>query len=155
MDNRVDKELDWDSEISYEATQIVVLPDGVYPFTITKLERKRYNGRSGGLPPCPMAEVTVEATGKDGMSRFTQRLYLHSRCEGILTSFFTSIGKRKHGEKLSMDWNQVEGSHGWAMIQRRTFTSNSTGEEVTVNDVKWWLAPDDRRIPKDDGGEDW
>ena len=156
MDKRIDKELDWDSEISYETPDFVTLPAGVYPFTITKLERKRYDGskREGGLPSCPMAEITVEARGKEGVSSFNQRLFLHSRCEGILTGFFTCIGQRQKGDKLSMDWNKVEGSSGWAVLKVREFTSRQ-GNEMTTNDVAKWLSPDDYRIPKHDESEDW
>lgn len=156
MDNRVDKALDWDSKISYEQPDFVTLPAGVYPFTITKVEKKLYEGsrREGGLPECPMAEITVEARGKDGISVFTQRMYLHSRCEGILTQFFTCIGQRKKGEELNMNWNAVEGSSGWAVLKVREFTTRN-GNDMTVNDVQRWLAPDDYRIPKDDGGDDW
>lgn len=156
MENRVDRAFDWDDEISYEQPDFVTLPEGVYPFTVTKLERKDYEGsrRDGGLPPCKMAEITVEARGKDGISIFTQRLYLHSRCEGILTSFFTSIGQRQKGDKLNMNWNAVEGSTGWAQLKVREFTTRN-GNDMTVNNVQRWLAPDDYRIPKDDGGDDW
>ena len=156
MDKRIDKALDWDSKISYEQPDFVTLPEGVYPITITKLERKQFEGskREGGLPACPMAEVTVEARGKDGVSIFTQRLFLHSRCEGILTSFFTCIGLRKKGDDLNMDWGKVEGSSGWAQLKVREFDTRN-GNHMTVNDVGRWLAPDDYRIPKDDGGDDW
>ena len=156
MDKRIDKALDWDSKISYETPDYVTLPAGVYPITVTKLERKVFEGskREGGLPECPMAEITVEARGKEGISVFTQRLFLHSRCEGILTGFFTCIGLRKKGEELDMDWNKVEGSSGWAQLKVREFTTRN-GNEFTTNDVARWLAADDYRIPKDDGGDDW
>ena len=156
MDNRVDKALDWDDVISYEMPDFVTLPEGVYPFTVTKLERKDYEGsrRENGLPPCKMAEITVEARGKEGISVFTQRLYLHSRCEGILTQFFACIGQRKKGDKRSMDWRAVEGSTGWALLKVREFDTRN-GNHMTVNDVQRWLAPDDYRIPRDDGGDDW
>ena len=155
MDKRIDKELDWDSEISYEAPDLVTLPAGTYPFTVMKLERKRFDGskREGGLPPCPMAEITLEARGKEGVSIFTHRLFLHSWCEGFLTAFFTCIGQRQKGDKLSMDWSQVEGSTGWVVLKVREFTSKN-GNELTTNDVVRWLAPDDSRIPRDEG-EDW
>lgn len=148
--------LSWDSEISYEAPEYVTLPEGVYEFTVKEMERKQFEGsrRDGGLPACPMAELTIEARGKDGVSTFNQRLYLHGRCESILTSFFTCIGQRKKGDKLSMDWNTVEGARGWAKLKVREFTSKN-GNELTTNEVDRWLAPDDYRIPKDEGGEDW
>ena len=120
-----------------------------------KLLREDYcDGLGDCLPACPMAEVTVEARGKDGVSIFTQRLFLHSRCEGILTSFFTCIGLRKKGDDLNMDWGKVEGCTGWAKLTVREFTTRN-GNDMTVNDVGRWLAPDDNRIPKDDGGDDW
>lgn len=153
MDNRVDKALDWDSPISYEQPDFVTLEDGVYPFTVTKMERKQYEG-GPKLPACPMAEVTVEARGKEGVSTFRTRLFLHSRCEGILTQFFTCIGMKKKGETFSPDWNKVEGCTGWAKLKVRTFSTRS-GNEGTANEVDRWLAPDDYRIPKDDGGDDW
>ena len=53
-----------------------------------------------------------------------------------------------------MDWNKVEGSSGWAQLKVREFTTRN-GNEFTTNDVARWLAPDDYRIPKDDGGDDW
>ena len=119
------------------------------------LTREDYcDGLGDCLPACPMAEVTVEARGKDGVSIFTQRLFLHSRCEGILTSFFTCIGLRKKGDDLNMDWGKVEGCTGWAKLTVREFDTRN-GNHMTVNDVGRWLAPDDYRIPKDDGGDDW
>lgn len=156
MDNRMDKALDWDSEISYEGPSYVTLPEGDYPFTITKFERKQYAGstRQGGLPPCPMAEITVEARGKDGVSSFRTRLFLHARCEGILTRFFTCIGQRKHGDKLAMDWSKVEGSAGWARLKVRTFETRSGGTG-TANEVDRWLAPDEAPQAAISEGEAW
>lgn len=154
--NRIDKALDWDSPISYEQPDFVTLDEGVYPFTISKMERKQYEGsrREGGLPACPMAELTIEARGKEGISTFRTRLFLHSRCEGILTNFFTCIGQKKKGETFNPNWNDVQGSSGWARLKVRTFETRN-GLEGTANEIDRWLAPDDYRIPKDDGGEDW
>ena len=154
--NRNDRVLDWDSEISYDAPAYVTLPEGDYPFTVTKMERKQYPGskRDGGLPPCPMAELTIEARGKEGVSTFRTRLFLHGRCEGILTSFFTCIGQRKHGDKLAMNWNDVEGSTGWARLKIRTFETRN-GNEGTANEVVRWLAPDEAPQATVTESEDW
>lgn len=155
MDNRIDKELDWDSEISYESPNFVTLQEGDYPFTVTELQRKRYEGnrnKANGLPACPMAELTIEARGKEGVSIFTTRLYLHTRTEGLLTQFFTCIGQRKHGDKLSMDWNSVVGASGWAHLKIREFTTRQ-GNEGTINEVGRWLSPEE--APTATEGEDW
>ena len=156
MDKRIDKELDWDSEISYESPNFVTLPEGDYPFTVTELERKRYEGnrnKANGLPACPMAELTIEARGKEGVSTFTTRLYLHTRTEGLLTQFFTCIGQRKHGDKLSMDWNSVVGATGWAHLKVREFTTRQ-GNEGTSNEIGRWLAPEEAPTAAAEG-EDW
>ena len=153
MENRIDKALDWDSKISYEQPDFVKLPEGVYPITITKMEKKQYEG-GAKMEACPVADLTIEARGKEGVSVFNTRLFLHTRSEGRLTAFFTCIGQRRPGEEYTMDWNKVEGSNGWAKLKIREFDTRN-GNHVTTNDVARWLAPDDSLIPKDDGGDDW
>lgn len=157
MDNRNDRVLDWDSPISYEQPDFVTLEDGVYPFTITKMERKQYEG-GPKLAACPMAEITIEARGKNGISTFRTRLFLHSSLEWKLSDFFVCIGQKKKGEAFVPDWNQVTGSTGWAAIKVRTYETRSggTGTANEIDDKNGgWLAPDDYHIPKDDGGDDW
>ena len=133
--------LNWDSEIENDGPEYVLLPEGDYDFTVTAFERGRYEGGSK-LPPCSMAKLTlaVEDTAL-GTANVTHRLYLHSRTEGLLCAFFTSIGQRKHGERIRMDWNRVIGAKGRAHVAVREYT-NDKGETRQTNEIKKFYEPD-------------
>lgn len=57
MNNMPDAALDWDSEVTNEQREFVLLPAGNYLFTVQSFERARYEG-SAKLPPCSMAKLT-------------------------------------------------------------------------------------------------
>ena len=109
--NNIDRELSWDDEIEKDGSDFVILPEGDYDFTVTGFERGRHNG-SAKLPACNKAILTVKIEGSEGTTTIKHNLFLHSKCEGLLCAFFTSIGQRKRGEKLRMNWVRVVGSHG-------------------------------------------
>ena len=50
MNNMPDAALDWDSEVTNEQREFVLLPAGDYLFTVQSFERARYEG-SAKLPP--------------------------------------------------------------------------------------------------------
>lgn len=58
MNNMPDAALDWDSEVTNEQREFVLLPAGDYLFTVQSFERARYEG-SAKLPPCSMAKLTI------------------------------------------------------------------------------------------------
>lgn len=60
MDNFI--EYGWEDEIVNEGGDFVLLPEGDYDFTVTKVERARHNG-SEKVPPCNMAKVTFTIWG--------------------------------------------------------------------------------------------
>ena len=97
-------------------------PEGDYLFTVTAFERARYEG-GAKLPPCSMAKLTIRIHGGDkGETSVQHRLYLHSRCEGLLCAFFESIGQRKHGEPLRPRWDELVGAQGMAHVGVREYT---------------------------------
>ena len=79
----------------------------------------------------------LEIENDKGICFIQNRLFLHSRCEGLLCAFFTCIGQRKHGEKLKMNWNEVVGARGRAKIGHREYNGN------IYNDIKRFYAPDE------------
>lgn len=98
MNNMPDAALDWDSEVTNEQREFVLLPAGDYLFTVQSFERARYEG-SAKLPPCSMAKLTITIHGGDkGETTVTHRLYLHTKTQGLLGAFFESIGQCKRGE---------------------------------------------------------
>ena len=150
--NNEGMEFSWDSEIKNDgAGEWTLLPEGEYPFTVTKFERSRYEG-GAKLPPCPMALLTIDVDGDDrGHATVTHRLYLHSRCEGLLCDFFTSIGQRKHGEALRPRWNDVVGSTGRCKVEIHNYTKRDGGEGQS-NQIKRFLEPAEPKAASSQGG---
>lgn len=132
----VEAELDWDSEIEKDAGNFVLLPDGEYDYEVVGFERARYNGGEK-LPPCNQAKLKIQITSPEGITTINHNLFLHSKCEGVLSSFFCSIGQKKHGEKLKMDWSKVIGSKGRAKVATKIYN------EKTYNEIKTFLDPVD------------
>lgn len=137
-----DRELDWDEQIQNDGPEYKMLPEGDYQFEVTKFERGRFDG-SAKMGPCKMAILTLYIDGgAKGETTITHRLYLHTKCEGLLCAFFESIGQRKHGEPLRMNWERVIGSHGLAKVEIHQYTKNAGGEGE-CNQIKRFLPPPD------------
>lgn len=142
-------ELSWDSEIQHDSPEFVTLPDGDYDFEVIDFERARHPG-SAKLPPCNKAIVHIKIEGKEGVSIIKHQLFLHTITEGLLCEFFTGIGQRKHGEKISMNWNKVVGATGRAQIGTRKWT-NDEGREMVFNEIKKIYDPEEK--PKFKAGQ--
>lgn len=113
--NNAGYELGWDSPIENDSPDFVLLPEGDYDFEIIEFERGRHPG-SDKLPPCNKAIVSVKIEAPEGISIIKHQLFLHSKTEGMLCAFFTGIGQRKKGEKVTMNWNKVVGARGKAKV---------------------------------------
>lgn len=124
------RELGWDDVIENDSPEFVIVPDGDYNFEVKSFERDRYPGsdREGGLPPCNMAVLNISIENDKGVCNIQHRLFLHTRCEGLLCEFFAAIGQKKHGEKLKMDWNKVVGSRGRAKVGHREYNGETYNE---------------------------
>lgn len=97
-ENNTERELGWDDEIKNEST-FELLPEGEYTYMVESFERWRYEPTPRAkLPACNMVTLSLKITGNDQSATLQHRLFLHTRCEGMLCDFFTSIGMRKHGE---------------------------------------------------------
>ncbi len=146
-----EREFGWNDEIKNDGADFVLLPEGDYPFTVSKFERSRFDG-SAKLPPCNMAVLTLCVDGGDkGATTITHRLYLHSKCEGLLCAFFTCIGQRQKGESLHMNWDKVVGSGGKARIEVHEYTKRD-GTDGQSNQVKRFLAPEEPKAAPAQGG---
>ncbi|MFZ3172050.1 MAG: hypothetical protein WA118_08730 [Carboxydocellales bacterium] len=133
------RELGWDEQIENDSPDFVILPEGDYDFEVVEFERGRHAG-SDKLPPCNKATVHIKVTGPEGVTTIKHNLFLHSITEGMLCAFFTGIGQRKKGERLTMNWNAVVGAKGRAKVGTRKF-KNDKGEELTFNEIKKFYEP--------------
>ncbi|PKM72829.1 MAG: DUF669 domain-containing protein [Firmicutes bacterium HGW-Firmicutes-16] len=137
--NTTGYELEWESAIEHDS-EYVLLPAGDYDFTVTNFERGRHAG-SDKLPPCKKAVLALELDSEAGSTTLKHNLFLHSSTEGLLCAFFVSIGQRKHGERLTMNWSTVIGSKGRCKVGVRTY-KNKDNEDVTINEIKKFYEPD-------------
>jgi len=126
--------MDWNDSIETDGQEYVLLPEGDYNFTVINFERGRFPG-GPKVPPCNKASITVQVHHKDGVATVKFDLLLYRSLEWRISAFFRCIGQKKHGEKLTMDWNKVIGSQGRAHFKQRTYT-NQAGEEKVINDIE-------------------
>lgn len=139
-----ERELEWDDTIVQDS-EFVLLEPGEYWFTVEKFERARHtpspNSRSQNpLPACNKAILTLKIVTRTGETKNVKHnLFLHSRTEGMISAFFGSIGQKKHGEQLQMNWQTVVGSIGVTTIKKEVGSNgneyNSTGYMIYSEDV--------------------
>lgn len=130
---------DWDSEIESDGQEYVAVVPGDYSFTVTKVERKQYQG-SDKIPACNMAEVSGTIDVPKGTATFRERLYLVGSQERILSSFFRCLGMKKRGEKLRMNFPGAVGKKGYAKFCNHEYNGN------TYNQIEKYYDYDPDRV---------
>lgn len=134
-----ERELNWDDEI-LEESSFTLLPEGDYDFVVNSFKRGRHPG-STKLPACNKAELEITVDDKKGNKGIIfHNLFLHTKCEGILSAFFIAIGQKKHGEPLRMNWNAVIGAKGRCKVAIDKWTGND-GTEKQNNKITKFYEP--------------
>ena len=123
----------WDDTIENDS-EFTLLEEGDYNFEIQDLN-KTY--ASSGAP---MAVLTVKVFNDTSSSTLRENLVLQRNCEWKLSEFFRSIGQKKHGEPLKMDWSKVKGATGRCKVVRGTFTGRD-GQERDKNEINKFYDP--------------
>jgi hypothetical protein len=135
-------EMTWDGVIQKESN-FFLLPEGEYDFRVKSFERARHEQKDGQkIPTCPMARVFFEvvcADAPDGVVELREEFKLHSSVEWLICAFYTSIGMRKKGEAVRMNWPATIGKYGRFVVGFREYTKD--GEERKVNQIKKYLEP--------------
>ena len=149
VDNRV---LDWDSPIEDDGNGFVLLPEADYDFIVSGFDRGQYNG-SANIPACPKAMLTLTISAPEGNVQVKQDLYLCGKMEWKISSFFRSIGQKKHGERLKPKWDQVLGSAGRLHLTQRDYIGND-GTKKKVNNIAYFIddIPSGKRTADDPDG---
>jgi hypothetical protein len=146
--NNKDLLMDWDDSIETDGQEFILLPDGEYNFTVTNFERGRFPG-GPKVPACNKATITAQVDTAEGVAIVKFDLLLYRTLEWRISAFFRSIGQKKHGEKLTMDWNKVVGSKGRAYFKQRSYTNNQ-GEVKSTNDIDRFIDYKDEFFIIDD-----
>lgn len=129
---KMERELNWDDTIEKDS-DFITLPEGDYDFTVESFDRARHNG-SDNLPPCNKAVLKIRIDDPAGTVIVTHNLFLHTKVEGLISAFFSSIGLKKKGEQLRMNWALVPGARGRLKLGIRKYQKD--GEERTINEIK-------------------
>lgn len=109
------RELGWDDTIVDDGKDFEPVPEGDYDFTIERFERGRSKGE-GKLPACNMATVYFIIHDRDRDVTVRENYLLHSALEWKLSELFRSVGLKKEGESLRMNWPAIPGLTGRARI---------------------------------------
>lgn len=134
--------LDWQSPIEKDG-QGGLLDEGDFNFQITQLVRT--NNRDG----FHMAKLTVYVHNGVQNSILHDYLVLKSDCEWKLCQFFTAIGQRQHGQKITPNWAAVEGSYGKCHVIVESYTKDN-GQQGLSNKIGEYLKPQQGQMPRPD-----
>ena len=137
----MDRELNWDDTIEKDSGDFILLPEGDYKFQVESFERGRHNG-SDKLPPCNKAILKLRIEAPEGETVLTHNLFLHTKTESMLSAFFASIGQKKKGEVLRMNWAGVPGATGRLKLGIHPYTGKD-GDTRQYNDVKRFYPKED------------
>ena len=143
--NNNNGEMGWNDTLENDGDEFVILPEGDYVFKVVSFERGRFQG-GDKIPACNEAVLTLAVEYNGGTVNITDRLKLHKSLEWKLAAFFRSIGQKKHGERLVMDWTKVPGADGRAHIKPRKY-KDSNGEEKEANNITKYLDYDADKMP--------
>lgn len=141
-------ELDWNGYVEHDST-FEPFPAGDYDFEVVAFERGRHDG-SEKLPPCNKATMSIKLIHPDGRTAIIKHnLFLHSVTEGMLCSFFVSIGLRKHKEKFNLagKFEAAVGRKGRCKVYIDTWTGRDK-EEMKSNKIKYFYDPEELQQPK-------
>lgn len=139
FNNNFECEFGWDDTIQKDS-EFVLLPEGLYWFTVKEYERGRHTPnpqKPGKLPACPKATVHLTVVANEGETELRHNLFLHSSTEGMLSAFFGAIGQKRKGEPLRMDWNAIIGKVGVCKVGFREYNGN------VYNEVKGMIYVED------------
>lgn len=134
----------WDSKIENPPEgggDFVLLPEGVYPYSVLAFERGDHPG-SAKLQPCPKATVTFEVGSlANGTNTIRDNFFLDDATIWKVSSFFKSCGIRADGETLDVTkFPTVVGRGGFCRLVVEDFVSRD-GRQCQSNKIKTFLSP--------------
>lgn len=147
------KVLDWDDEIEDdgEGGNFTTLEEGDYEFEVHKFERSHYTPSDRAkTPPCNQAEITLKISTKDGDAYIVDKFPLASTMEWKISAFFRSVGLKKHGERLRMQWKESIGLTGRCHIVK----NEGKKDGVFFNNVDHYIDPVAKGEPATKAEED-
>lgn len=143
----MDEYLKWDDVID-DGQEFTLLEPGEYDFEVIDFERIR----SKKDPQLAIAKVVINVTDGYRGQKITEYFALKKSVIFKIASFFRSIGLKKHGENLKMNWEGTIGRKGRCNVKLEPYI-NKQGEEKKSNKIDEFLDPLDP-IEKEINGDD-
>lgn len=137
--------MDWNDTIENDGQEFIILEEGDYNFVVSAFERGRFPG-SAKMQACNKATITLQVETEEGIASIRTDLILNRLVEWRISAFFRAIGRKKHGEKLVMEWNHLVGAKGRAHFKPRKYTDKD-GNEKQANDVDRFYDYDEKYFP--------
>ena len=151
METKENIVFDWDDEIEFdgEGGNFVTLEEGDYEFEVHKFERGHFTPSSanGKTPACNQANMTLKVSTENGDAYIVDKFPLASTMEWKISAFFRSVGLKKHGERLKMQWQESIGLKGKAHITKTA----GKNDNVFFNNVGYYIDP----VVKAEGDDEW
>lgn len=117
VDEIKNTEMDWDSPIEANVSEMNLPPVGEYGFTVIEFEKTF--SKAGNK----MAKITIQLDKENGQHwKINDYLVLSDKMAWKLSDFFEALSLKKKGEKLEkMPWDKVLGSTGRVKIKHETY----------------------------------
>lgn len=144
----------WDDVLESDGQEFIVLPEGDYTFTVTGIERGHFPGGKK-IPPCNKVSLTLNIDNDQGIATARADLILYRTVEWKIAAFFRCIGQKKHGEKITMNWNSVVGARGKAHFKPREYTKGDQVRQVNDLDHFYDYDPSVEMTPVYDADLPW
>lgn len=132
--------LDWDSTISADEQQFVVLPEGDYNFMVDHIDRSYVGDSSEHYAGAKMAIVylNIEVPGQEPV-QLKENFILHSNFAWKIGSLLVSVGIKKKGEEIGGNyWQRLPGTRGRCKIIQ---TAGKRNPETKFNNVARFYEP--------------
>lgn len=133
-----------DGQYSSNEYNFSALPPGNYDFEVISHEKTFSKNNN------PMVNLVLRLTDGNNEGYARTQLTLVKSAEWKLSQFFRSIGLKKHGERIQMNWDKVDGAKGRLKNKNRTFKGRD-GDEVAVNDIDRFYDPqpaaENKKVP--------
>jgi len=132
---------DWNSTITNDGEDYTLLPEGKAEFEVISYERGMDNKNK-----CSRVELKLRVWNENGSTIAKCNISLNSNFEWKLSSFFRSIGLKKHGEPFKMDFPSTPGRKGWCEITVVEIESTKKpGEKFSINNIEKFLDPPEQK----------
>lgn len=131
---------DFNATIEIPEQEFILLPEGTYQFTVTKVERGYHqpNPQNPGKIPAGTGVVTVylSINTNEGTAIVKDRFFMHPSVNWRIGAFHKAVGLiPEESKQVTMNWDGSVGKTGYCSIK------HVQGNQATFMNVEKYLKP--------------